>query len=110
MQKGNEAEMIYSNNGERWTIVAIKELADHLEITSENNWKRFAQYIGFTKNEIRTNLQVCRKLLAVKFINVIDILDFWGSIFGYDQLVQPERRLSRRICAGSCYSAQRHKT
>ncbi|XP_059477456.1 uncharacterized protein LOC132197884 [Neocloeon triangulifer] len=55
-KSGNETEMNTGNNGERWTIVAIKELAANLEITEESNWQRFAQSIGFTKNEIRTKL------------------------------------------------------
>jgi hypothetical protein len=62
--------MSYSNNGERWTIVAIKELADHLQVTDENNWKKFAQHVGFNKNEIKTKLQVFSKS-TLSFICVI---------------------------------------
>lgn len=50
--------MNFSNNGERWTIVAIKELADQLQVSDENHWKKFAHHVGFTKNEIKTKLQV----------------------------------------------------
>lgn len=37
----------------------MKELAASLQITDGNNWKKFAQQIGFTKSEIKNKLQVC---------------------------------------------------
>jgi hypothetical protein len=75
--------MSYSNNGERWTIVAIKELADHLQVTDENHWKKFAQHVGFNKNEIKTKLQVRTKLTkSSKCIHIIlflrlRVIHFW---------------------------------
>ena len=44
---------------ERWTAFAMKELASTLQITEGNNWKKFAQHIGFTKSEIKSKFQVC---------------------------------------------------
>jgi hypothetical protein len=45
--------------------VAIKELAANLQITDDNNWKKFAQHIGFTRSEIKSKLQV-RMLISNK--------------------------------------------
>ncbi|KAG1652899.1 Ankyrin-2 [Nymphon striatum] len=53
---GRETETTVENS-ERWSAVAIKNLADTLQITEDKNWKVFAQHIGFTKNEIRRKLQ-----------------------------------------------------
>ncbi|CAB3371402.1 Hypothetical predicted protein [Cloeon dipterum] len=55
-KSGYEAELNMQVQGERWTIVAIKELAANLQITDGNNWKKFAKYVGFNNNEIRTKL------------------------------------------------------
>ncbi|XP_046990060.1 uncharacterized protein LOC124595385 [Schistocerca americana] len=54
---GLEAETVPPVGCERWTVFAMKELAGSLQITDGNNWKKFAQHIGFTKNEIKNKLQ-----------------------------------------------------
>ncbi|KAF4519526.1 hypothetical protein B566_EDAN009429 [Ephemera danica] len=48
---GHETEANLPERSERWTIVAIKELAANLQITEDNNWKKFAQHIGFTRTD-----------------------------------------------------------
>jgi hypothetical protein len=58
---GQETEANLPERTERWTIVAIKELAANLQITEDNNWKKFAQHIGFTRSEIKSKLQVSSK-------------------------------------------------
>ena len=45
---------------DRWSIVAIKELAGTLRILEDQNWKSLARYIGFTRQEIKVKLQVIR--------------------------------------------------
>ncbi|KAJ9591244.1 hypothetical protein L9F63_002209, partial [Diploptera punctata] len=54
---GLESEVSLPVGCERWTVFAMKELASSLQITDGNNWKKFAQYIGFTKSEIKSKLQ-----------------------------------------------------
>ncbi|KAK7794660.1 hypothetical protein R5R35_003778 [Gryllus longicercus] len=54
---GLETEASLPMGHERWTVLAMKELASSLQITDGNNWKKFAQYIGFTKSEIKSKLQ-----------------------------------------------------
>lgn len=56
-KSGQETEMTPPDNTDRWSVVAVKELAGHLALTEETNWKHFASYIGFTKQEIRSKLQ-----------------------------------------------------
>lgn len=53
---GLETEVRQTESTDRWSVVAITELAGTLQITEESNWKKFAQYIGFTKLEIKTKL------------------------------------------------------
>ncbi|XP_067005176.1 uncharacterized protein [Anabrus simplex] len=54
---GHENEASLPVGCGRWTLFAMKELASSLQITEGSNWKKFAQYIGFTKNEIKSKLQ-----------------------------------------------------
>ena len=50
----------------RWSVVAVKELAGHLALMEETNWKHFANYIGFTKQEIKSKLQVYQQLISFR--------------------------------------------
>ncbi|CAG0879835.1 unnamed protein product [Darwinula stevensoni] len=56
-KSGDEGEPNPPENTHHWSAVAMKELAVNLCIMDDNNWKKFAKYIGFTKNEIATKLQ-----------------------------------------------------
>lgn len=56
-KSGLETEANLPMGHERWTVLAMKELAGSLQITDGNNWKKFAQYVGFTKSEIKSKLQ-----------------------------------------------------
>ncbi|XP_063230691.1 uncharacterized protein LOC134535489 [Bacillus rossius redtenbacheri] len=56
-KSGLESQTTTVTNSERWTHSAMTELASTLQITENNNWKKFAQYIGFTKNEIKSKFQ-----------------------------------------------------
>ncbi|UYV71831.1 K02A2.6-like [Cordylochernes scorpioides] len=53
---GLESDTPFFEGSDRWSMVAIKELAGTLHINEESNWKKFANHIGFTKNEIETKL------------------------------------------------------
>nr|CAD7611105.1 unnamed protein product [Timema genevievae] len=55
---GMEADISPPVSNERWALIAMKELALSLQIMEGNNWKKCAQYIGFTKSEIKSKLQV----------------------------------------------------
>nr|CAD7449303.1 unnamed protein product [Timema bartmani] len=54
---GMEADISPPVSNERWALIAMKELALSLQIMEGNNWKKCAQYIGFTKSEIKSKLQ-----------------------------------------------------
>lgn len=47
-----------TNCSDRWSIVAMKELAGSLRILEDQNWKSLARYMGFTRQEIKNKLQV----------------------------------------------------
>lgn len=49
---GIETEASAPDSSDRWSIVAIKELAGSLSLTDETRMKKFAQCIGFTKYEL----------------------------------------------------------
>jgi len=55
-KSGVETEMTPPDSSDRWSVVAVKELAGHLAITEDTNWRHFASYVGFTKQEIRSKL------------------------------------------------------
>ena len=54
---GVETELTPPDSSDRWSVVAVKELAGHLALMEDTNWKHFANYIGFTKQEIKGKLQ-----------------------------------------------------
>jgi len=56
-KSGIETEQHAPENSDRWSVVAVKELAGHMNLHEEANWKKFASYIGFTKQEIKSKLQ-----------------------------------------------------
>ena len=56
-KSGNETEATPPECSDRWSIVAIKELAGTLRILEDQNWKTMARYIGFTRSEIKAKLQ-----------------------------------------------------
>lgn len=54
---GIETEATPPENTDRWSIVAIKELAGNLDLMEDSRMKQFATYIGFTKHEIRCKIE-----------------------------------------------------
>jgi len=56
-KSGVETELAPTDTSDRWSVVAVKELAGHLALMEESNWKHFANYIGFTRQEIKSKLQ-----------------------------------------------------
>jgi len=56
-KSGIETEKAAPENSDRWSVVAVKELAGHMNLTEDENWKKFASYIGFTRQEIKAKLQ-----------------------------------------------------
>ena len=48
-KSGIETEKAAPENSDRWSVVAVKELAGHMNLTEDENWKKFASYIGFTR-------------------------------------------------------------
>eukprot|EP00090_Calanus_glacialis_P008679 TRINITY_DN17039_c0_g1_i1.p1 TRINITY_DN17039_c0_g1~~TRINITY_DN17039_c0_g1_i1.p1 ORF type:complete len:960 (-),score=170.98 TRINITY_DN17039_c0_g1_i1:174-3053(-) len=56
-KSGKETEKAAPENSDRWSVVAVKELAGHMNLHEDVNWKKFASYIGFTKQEIKSKLQ-----------------------------------------------------
>ena len=64
LQTGNENEATIPDCSDRWSIVAIKELAGTLRILEDQNWKSLARYIGFTRQEIKVKLQVTFLLVS----------------------------------------------
>ncbi|XP_067932346.1 uncharacterized protein [Watersipora subatra] len=52
---GNEGEFQFENT-DGWSLMATRELASMLGITSDENWKTFAKHLGFTKHEIKNRL------------------------------------------------------
>lgn len=55
---GIETEAIAPDSSDRWSIVAVRELAGHLNINRDiDKITQFARYIGFTSQEIRSRLQ-----------------------------------------------------
>nr|CAD7415335.1 unnamed protein product [Timema cristinae] len=66
---GMEADISPPVSNERWALIAMKELALSLQIMEGNNWKKCAQYIGFTKSEIKSKLQVFQPPLVPGYIS-----------------------------------------
>jgi len=56
-KSGIETEKVSPENSDRWSVVAVKELAGHMNLHEDVNWKKFASYIGFTRQEIKSKLQ-----------------------------------------------------
>jgi len=56
-KSGIETEKAAPENSDRWSVVAVKELAGHMNLIEDENWKKFASYIGFTRQEIKSKLQ-----------------------------------------------------
>eukprot|EP00092_Neocalanus_flemingeri_P026631 GFUD01028866.1.p1 GENE.GFUD01028866.1~~GFUD01028866.1.p1 ORF type:complete len:967 (+),score=196.03 GFUD01028866.1:59-2959(+) len=56
-KSGIETEKVTPENSDRWSVVAVKELAGHMNLHEDANWKKFASYIGFTRQEIKAKLQ-----------------------------------------------------
>jgi len=56
-KSGIETEKVAPENSDRWSVVAVKELAGHMNLLEDENWKKFAGYIGFTRQEIKSKLQ-----------------------------------------------------
>ena len=48
-KSGIETEKVAPENSDRWSVVAVKELAGHMNLLEDENWKKFAGYIGFTR-------------------------------------------------------------
>lgn len=53
---GIETEVCPPDNTDRWSIVAITELAGNLQLLEDSRMKQFATYIGFTKHEISSKI------------------------------------------------------
>ncbi|XP_064639279.1 uncharacterized protein LOC135494894 [Lineus longissimus] len=54
-KSGHEAETILEST-DRWSLLAVKELASMLNITNDENWKVFAKHLGFTNHEVNHKL------------------------------------------------------
>lgn len=60
-----------TNCSDRWSIVAMKELAGSLRILEDQNWKSLARYMGFTRQEIKNKLQVKILVLLIAITDVV---------------------------------------
>ena len=60
-----------TNCSDRWSIVAMKELAGSLRILEDQNWKSLARYMGFTRQEIKNKLQVNILVLLIAITDVV---------------------------------------
>ncbi|XP_074647770.1 uncharacterized protein LOC141903533 isoform X2 [Tubulanus polymorphus] len=54
-KSGNEAETLLDST-DRWSLLAVKELASMLGINNDDNWKVFAKHLGFTAHEVNHKL------------------------------------------------------
>lgn len=88
---GLENETFPPDSTDRWSVVAIKELAGTLHITEDNNWKKFARHIGFTKNEIQTKLAYS----ADPFLAMVNLYQTRGGT--PEEFVQSLYEVSRTI-------------
>lgn len=70
-KQGNESEnkSLIETSPNHWSIVALEELATSLFITDDENWKLFAQRIGFTKSEIKSQFKVSFYSLKLKYFS-----------------------------------------
>ncbi|XP_013792671.1 uncharacterized protein LOC106476569 [Limulus polyphemus] len=90
-KSGCETEPTAYESSDRWSIVAIKELAGTLHIMEDNNWKKFARHIGFTKNEIH------RKLMYSPdpFLTMVNLYQSRGGT--PEEFVQALYQVSRQL-------------
>ncbi|UYV71833.1 hypothetical protein LAZ67_9000607 [Cordylochernes scorpioides] len=88
---GLESDTPFFEGSDRWSMVAIKELAGTLHINEESNWKKFANHIGFTKNEIETKLMYT----ADPFLAMVNLYQTRGGT--PEEFVQALYEVSRTV-------------
>ncbi|RWS25106.1 uncharacterized protein B4U80_07940 [Leptotrombidium deliense] len=88
---GCESEDTRTESVNEWSLAAFRELAETLRITQDNNWKKLAHQIGFTKSEIESKLSRS----VDPFLEVVNLYQKRGGT--PEEFLQRLHEVSRKV-------------